>query len=389
MSDPDVAIISPYPSLERSHHAGTSGVASYAANLARALRDSGARVHVVSPGTEGPRRVDSDGESITVERGFPTGAKGLRQAIRAVSRSGAAVAHLQFELFLYGGPTALLATLASVDQLRRNGTPTVTTMHQTVDPATVDRSYTRLHRVPVPAPIARLGIQALQRELCRRSDATVVHEEPFRHVLGAADVIPHGIERPGGIARQEARDRLDIGRDRFVALCFGFVAPYKGLETALEAGRIVGPPWQVVVAGGEHPRLAASGDDYEADLRCRYGSSARFTGWVPGEDVVAWFCAADVALFPYPEPFSSSGALALALACGTPALVSTRLGRCIGAPSEMLASTSDEIAARLHRLRSEPGALDELGRWTTALADGRGWSDVAGRHLAVYDRVAA
>lgn len=386
---PDVAIVSPYPELGPSHHAGSSGVASYAANLARSLQAGGSQVVVAVPDGTGPRRTEHDGDRIVVERGFGSGARGLRAAIDAAATSGAPVVHLQFELFLYGGPPALVAALASLATLRRRRVSTVVTMHQTVDPSVVDRAYTQLHRVPVPAPLARLGIDVLQRTFRASADATVVHEEPFRSVVGGADVIPHGIEDLEPMAKDEARRRLDIADDEFIALCFGFVAPYKGLETALEAGALAGPPVRVVVAGGDHPRLVASGDEYATDLRRRYGETARFTGWVPGTDVAPWFRAADVALFPYPEPFSSSGALALSLASGTPSLVSAPLGRCIGAPSAMLTSTQDDLADRLRRLASDPGAVAELGQWTACLAEGRRWADVAARHRDVYERVAA
>lgn len=386
MTRPDVAIVSPYPALERSHHAGTSGVASYAANLARALQTTGSSVHVVVPDSPGPPRLEDDG-GVSVERGFGTGPGGLRAAIGAAAASEAPVVHLQFELFLYGGPASLLTAVSSLATARRRR-PTVVTMHQTVDPAVVDRSYTQLHRVPVPAPIARMGIDVLQRSLRRSVDAAVVHEEPFRTLVGDADVIPHGIEDGAPLSRSAARAHLGLG-EGFLALCFGFVAPYKGIETALDAGERAGERVRVVVAGGDHPRLAASGDDYAAALRRRHGGTATFTGWVPGDDVVPWFRAADVALFPYPEPFSSSGALALALANGTPSLVSGPLGRCIGAPSPMLVSTTDDLAARLRLLASEPGALDELARWTRCLAEGRRWSEVADRHRAVYERIAA
>lgn len=386
---PGVAIVSPYPDLGPSHHAGSTGVASYSANLARALRSAGTEVVVTVPDSPGPRRTEHDGDRICVERGFDAGAKGLRAAIDAAASSGAPVVHLQLELFLYGGPPTILAALAALRALRRRGVSTVVTMHQTVDPAAVDRSYTRLHRVPVPAVAARLGIDVLQRTVRASTDATVVHEAPFRSIVGGADVIPHGIEDVEPVAPEVARRRLGIHPDEFVALCFGFVAPYKGLETALEAGEAAGDPVKVVVAGGEHPRLGAAGDPYAADLRRRHGAHARFTGWVPGTDVAAWFRAADVALFPYPEPFSSSGALALALAAGTPSLVSTPLGRCIGAPSDMLVTDAAALGERLRRLAKEPAELAELGHWTNCLAEGRRWDQVAVSHRSVYERVAA
>lgn len=386
MSAPDVALIAPYPTLQGSHHAGSSGVASYTANLARALRSRGAEVHVVAPVDHDGRRTEYDGDGITVDRCFARNGRGLRDATSAVAAGGAPVVHLQFELFLYGGPASLAGVLGSLGHLRQRGTPTVVTMHQAVDPATVDRDYTALHRVPVAAPIARVGIGTLQRAIHRASTATVVHEEPFRRVMRNATVIPHGIERVEPIDRDAARAALGLD-DRLVALCFGFLAPYKGLETALEAGAQAGDDVLVVVAGDDHPRLAASGDDYADRLRGRYGSTARFTGWVPGEDVVPWFSAADVAVFPYPQPFSSSGAMALALACDTPVLLSAPLGRCVGAPSDIVFATETDLAQRLATLAGDRRAVDELRTWTSCLADGRAWSDVADRHLELYEQV--
>ena len=387
MSAADISLIAPYPALSGSHHAGSSGVASYSANLARALRANGAEVRVIAPIDRAGPRIEHDGDGLCVERCFRLDASGIVHAARTAA-DRAPVSHLQFELFLYGGPASLVGVLAALAELRRRRVPAVVTLHQTVDPATVDRRYTALHRVSVPAPVARVGIDTLQRAINRAAAATIVHEEPFREIIRGATVIPHGIERIVPRDRDLARAELGLD-DRLVALCFGFLAPYKGLELALEAGERAGRDVLVVAAGADHPRLATSGDDYGDRLRARFGSTARFTGWVPGEDVERWFCAADVALFPYPQPFSSSGAVALALACGTPMLLSAPMARCMGAPSDLVASTASALATRLRSLVDDRGALADLGRWTACLADGRAWPDVADAHLDLYARVAA
>lgn len=389
MSRPDVTLIAPYPALAGNHHAGTSGVASYSANLARALRDDGASVHVVAPFDEGTRTAthENDGGGIVVERCFERGPSGLRDAGRAAQASGAPVTHLQFELFLYGGPSSLAGLLPALASLRLGGTAAVVTLHQTVDPSTVDRSYTALHRVSAPASVARVAIGSLQRAIAGAASAVVVHEEPFSAVVNGSTVVPHGIEDVDLLDRPTARAQLGLD-DRLVALCFGFVAPYKGIETALDAARAAGPDVQCVVAGGRHPRLTAAGDPYIDELREAY-PEARFTDWVPGGEVLPWFRAADVALFPYPRPFSSSGALALALAADTPVLLSAPLARCIGAPSNVVAATTEELAARLRRLAHDPDAVEDLRCWTTSLADGRRWDSVARQHRTLYRQVAA
>jgi glycosyltransferase involved in cell wall biosynthesis len=384
---PDVTLVAPYPP-NGELHGGHSGVASYTANLARALSGAGMHVTVVAPELDGDPTTFRDGD-IEVQRRFTLGPRALPAAIAAAAETRAPVSHLQFELFLYGGASSLLGLGPALGRARWGlGSSLVTTMHQVVDPGTVDRRYTRLHRVPAPAPVARAGIAALQGAVARASQATIVHEASFTRTIPSATVIPHGIEVAAPLDRDSARAALGLG-DRFVALCFGFVAPYKGVELVLEASRHAGPDVDIVVAGGEHPRLQDEAGGFAASLASRFRDAARFTGWVPDGDVARWFSAADVALFPYPKPFSASGALALALAYGTPALLSPPLARSVGAPNVMTVPLDPRaIAGRLDDLAAKPDALDDLRAWSTVLADGRRWPAVAQRHIQLYEEVA-
>jgi glycosyltransferase involved in cell wall biosynthesis len=258
-------------------------------------------------------------------------------------------------------------------------------MHQVIDPSTVDRRSTRLHRVGAPAVLARSGIGAVQSLVRRSSAATIVHEDAFRDIITDATVIPHGVEDAKPVDRALARARLGLD-DRFVVLCFGFLAPYKGLDVAIDAARVAGEDVQFVIAGGEHPRLAG-GESYGDELRRRAPESVRFTGWVPDGDVADWFTAADVALFPYPRPFAASGVLALALAHGTPVLLSPALARSTGAPNVVtVALDAEAIAARVRDLAAAPPP-SRLAPWSGVLAEGRRWPAVAARHAQIYEEV--
>jgi glycosyltransferase involved in cell wall biosynthesis len=384
---PDVALISPYPQLG-ARHGGASGVASYTANLAHALADAGAHPLVIAPHLDGQPARSQDGP-VDVHRAFRIGsANAVPEAFAAARASGADVLHLQHELFLYGGPTA---SIGLVRALATERMPTVVTMHQVVDPSVVTAEYTRLHRVAVPAPAARAGFIALQRAVPRLADATIVHERPFTRFVRGARVVPHGVEpapAAGPDVRAAARRALELPDDRLVALCFGFVAPYKGLEVALDAAALAGPEVLLVIAGGEHPRLAAQGDGYLNELRGRYEGHARFTGFVPDADVAAWFQAADVAVFPYPEPHASSGAFALALAHGTPALVSPRLADACGVGTDASCPLDPvELAERLRALAADSQQRDRMRTATTALAADRSWHEVALAHRSIYSDV--
>jgi glycosyltransferase involved in cell wall biosynthesis len=248
-----------------------------------------------------------------------------------------------------------------------------------------------MHRVRVPPAVARHALGGLQRSLVSLSSACIVHEQSFADTVDGAVVIPHGVEERATPDRAAARAALGIDERRAVALCFGFLAPYKGIETALEARDLVGAEeLLLVVAGGPHPRLAAAGDPYAETLMAQHqGQGTRFTGWVPEADVARWFAAADVAVFAYPAPFSSSGALALAFAHGTPVLLSDPMVQCTGAPAELgFGTTADDLARRLRQL-SDPRHRAVLAEATAQMSDRRRWPEVADAHLDLYDGLAS
>lgn len=357
-------------------------MASYTANLAHALTARGARVTVVAPEEEGCPTSSMDGD-VLVERRFRLGPGALPQAARAARELDSAVVHLQFELFLYGGPMSAPGLAPALTQMHRS----VVTLHQVVDPGTIDRRFVRRHRVRAPIPVVRAGARALLRGVPRLAEQTIVHEPAFARVVPGSRVVPHGVEELQAPDPEQARRELGLD-DRPTVLCFGFVAPYKGLEAALTAAEVAGNAFRLVVAGGEHPRMGDR-DGYAEGLRSRWGGVARFTGYVPEEDIPRWFAAADLALFPYPSPFSSSGVLALALGYGTPVLLSEPLAACTGASPTLATSTHPLLLAqRLVEVLHGEGSLDAIREASGELARGRIWGAIADRHLEVYDEVA-
>jgi glycosyltransferase involved in cell wall biosynthesis len=380
MTAPDVALISPFPELGE-RHGGWTGVASYSANLADALVQEGARVTVLASEEQGLPSRARDG-ALEVRRVWRRGPASLPAAAATARATGAGAVHLQHELFLYGGPAAVPGVVPALAALA--GRRAVVTMHHVVDPSDVDAAFTATHDVRAPAPVARVGVATLQRTIRAFADAVVVHEPSFASVVPGAEVVPHGIEVvEDRVSRDAARRVLDVGGDRLCVLCFGFLAPYKGLEAALGAARLAGDEVELVIAGGEHPRLPG----YANRLRATAPANVRFTGFVPDEDVARWFAAADVALLPYPRPFASSGPLALALAHGTPVLVSEALARTTGAPRALaVGSDPAAIATRLRALAANEAERERLRAAAGRLAAGRTWPEIARRHLELYGR---
>ena len=380
---PDVALIGPYPSTGEGRW--VSGIASYTANLARGLVREGLAVEVVAPRLPG-QALAFDDDGVVVHGSFDPGIGGLSTAVRAAKGLAPRVVHLQFEMRAYGGLAGAAGLLPALGRARKGAAALVATMHQPVDAAVVDSAHLDWIR-PVPPVIARMGVAGIQEAISRTASVTIVHEEPSRRMMPRARLIPHGVTASTTGDRLAARRQFGIGADEFVVLCFGWLSPAKNLELLLDAAELAGPQVSVVIAGADYPMLRGS-IGYGEKLRDRYAGATRFTGWVPDRQVPGWFAAADLAVFPYPRPFAASGGLALALAHGTPALLSPALARCAGAPSLMAAPLDrGALARRMTELAHDSIALGELRRWTNILARERHWETISRRHRLLYQEV--
>ena len=128
----------------------------------------------------------------------------------------------------------------------------------------------------------------------------------------------------GRFTRTSAREKLGLAPDAEVAVFFGYVRRYKGLDTLLDAWAGVRRerPATLVVAGdfyedaAPYRRLAAAAGG-EAAVRM-------MEGYLPDDEVEALFRAADVAILPY-RSATQSGVTHVAYALGVP-VITTDVG---------------------------------------------------------------
>lgn len=182
------------------------------------------------------------------------------------------------------------------------------------------------------APFAR----ALTRWALAPGHAYVAHARPQAEALRAllpgavVRVYPHplydmfaGAEGP---SRAEARAALGLPAEAPVALFFGFVRPYKGLDDLLAA-------LARARAQGLDLRLVVAGEFWDDVAQCRaraaelgVAEAAVITDrYIPNEEVPRYFAAADVVALPYREA-TQSGIAAMAYGFGRPVIATTAGG---------------------------------------------------------------
>ena len=224
----------------------------------------------------------------------------------------------------------------------------------------------------------------------------------FRLEAERTVVIPHGeygffagglAESPGTVSDREAsRQSFGLEEEDEVALFFGYLREYKGLDILFEA-------WEIVLRERPSARLLVAGDPVNLpesrreELRAwadRLGVVHRF-GYVPFSEVERYFRAADMLVMPY-RHISQSGVLYLALALGVP-VVATR----VGALPEVLQDGEDallvppenpqELARALGRAFEDPALRRRLAEGGQRVAEEHSWPAIARRTESAFARI--
>ncbi|MFC7068969.1 glycosyltransferase [Halobaculum lipolyticum] len=274
----------------------------------RHWRERGGRMDVVFPGA--PGHEPGDGEYTTRSVGFPfydgfrMGLPGIPDAVRDAD---VVHAHTPFALGLSGWYLA-----------KRVDAPLVASYH------TPTAEYADYLAAGPAASVVEGAARRYERRYMNAADAVVVPSEPAGEhlrdigVRSRVEVVPNGVDtdffaRPGDDAIATFRRSYDLPRPGE-----GPVVGYTGRH-GFEKELAEIPP--AVAAADADATLVFGGDgparDAVRDACDDAGVDARFLGFLPREELPAFYACLDAFLFP--SPVETQGLVALeANACGTP-----------------------------------------------------------------------
>lgn len=246
------------------------------------------------------------------------------------------------------------------------------------------------------------------RWLYHQAGALFVHGDSLKQLLTErfdvspelVHVIPHGnynfiSDTPGPWTRASARASLGLDEHDAVLLFFGLIREYKGIDTLLEACRIVR---ERGLLPGQRLKLLIAGrvfrDHWNEGGYQRQISDAGLTdsvqlhhGHISMRDIARFFNAADLVAVPYKRG-SQSGVLRLAYSFAKPA-VATSVGSLSELPQDLTRFVPPEdpgaFAEVTRSLLVDPAAAAALGQRARNYADTElSWDRIAATTRQVY-----
>lgn len=186
----------------------------------------------------------------------------------------------------------------------------------------------------------------LTNRVLRRGDVLVVHakteaEEAQRRLGSTRRIVTTflPVHELGGAIPSRADARRKLGLRGNVALFFGHVRPFKGLDIALRAWRLLETDVTLVVAGEAWWK---SEDEYRALAKGLPNVRFDFR-YIPDSEIAAYFAACDVVLAPY-RIEAQSGVALTAFHFARPVIASNAGGLPEIVEPDMLFPSEDHVA---------------------------------------------
>ena len=340
----------------------SSGLATYAEDLARGLQEGGLRVTVLAARRPGlPRRHQVD--EVEVYRAPIDGLDWISYAFRAARPlrnlerlDPFDVVHFLDVHFAYAYRGLYVASLWQSFRQRltaHHGGP----YHTGREDYLRRQAYYRLARQAMEIPSLARAARLIAS--CRATRAEFIAHYAIQP--GAVDLAVQGIdtERFRPLPAAGLRRRLGLA-DKRVLLFVGFITPRKGLEYLAAALRLLPPDVHLVVIGRWDPRYRVQVLQTLGPARDRLHD----LGYIADADLPRYYAMADV--YVAPSLLEGLGITPIeAMSCGTPAVVTSassgpeEVGRdgLIVPPCDPPA-----LAAALSRLLEDDALRRELGR---------------------------
>ena len=370
---PEIGIISTFPPTQ-------CGIATYAHDLVQALKLTSPSLHFTKL-----ELTNSSCNNIGKNYGIRNGETAeYLKAAQYINSSNIGIVDIQHEYKIFGKPDGenILVLLRHITK------PVVTTLH------TVSTNLNELR-------------EKLFQETVQRSDLLYVFSSEAKEFIvnrynksgDAIEIIPHGVPSIQFKNRSQIKGKEKYP-DKLIFVSAGHMRNTKGYElaiTALHALRKEIPDFHYLILGSNHPENETA-KSYREMLeklisRLNFSGSVSFiSNYMEERELIRYIQLADVCLLPYTRgDQSSSGVLALMMACGRP-VVSTPfqfaksyVNELSGIMSSSFCHAGFEQAIR--EIINKKSFWDRMSLYNHSLGKAWNWKKVAHQYSSGYRKI--
>jgi glycosyltransferase involved in cell wall biosynthesis len=342
-----VLMVSLYPKKGELYSSGTSGVASYAKNIVTRMQSP---VIVLADRDKRPYLYEED--NVLVNRCF-TKAKlslWLRVLKQVVRFNKVSRVVIQFDFGMYGSLLSSALVIPFLFVLKLLGKQSYIVSHHVITDVFKLKGHVGLGNSWLDTIIGKTYnflFKTFYWLLSLLSEKIVVLEEPLKAMLAEfvpqhkISVVAHGVDtKLKPMNKVKARQQLNLKRNSFLIMYFGFVNWFKGADifaqTFQNRKQLLHKNVSAVIAGGESPTMKSKHfyQKYFTQVTKTVSDSpvVNMTGYIPQEEIKKYFSAADLIVFPYRHFMTASGVMSLALSYGKPFIVSCELSQMFDSP---------------------------------------------------------
>jgi len=390
-----IVFFSSYPHKDETHSAEVVGGAAYTKSLLLQLHKQAPQVGF----TVYAERFNDEAQPSHIDQGIQVKQSWKRnnihsifQSVRDIARQNIDSVVVSYEINMVGGVMANIVFLLALTFHIFKRKKIYFILHQVVD------SFDDIEENKIWSTILFIFKECLFSYIAMLATELIVFEKQLEaHLPGAskAQVIPLAIDGPLKITKEEARKKLGLNQNEFYLLYFGFLSPYKGIDTFLDL--YTKEMGHLIIAGDGNPNHARS-ESYNRFLTSvksnAVAKGATLTGFIPEELIPYYFAACDLVILPYKMFFSSSYPLSFAFSHKKPVLLSPALSAYFksedmrlsakeaGLPQRQVTFELDtkDVLSKIEYIKSNN---DKFVAFASHISNYRNWSTIAQKYLQI------